>query len=71
MWSIHQTLAFSIKLGLRKGLRRVRMRRALSLGEEDRVANEIVDHLILSNWKFEEGPPVEGHGSNIMPPKES
>ena len=66
MWSLAQSLAFSIKLGLRKGLKRVCLRRALTDEQEQCVANEIVDYLKLANWKFEQGPPVEGHGANII-----
>jgi hypothetical protein len=67
MWSKRQTLQFTIKLGLRKGLALIRgMRRSLTDAEQDRVAGAIVEHLELSNWKIEEGPPLPGHGTNIQ-----
>ena len=66
MWSKRETLQFTIKLGLRKGLALIRgMRRSLTDDEQDRVADTIVKHLELSNWKIEEGSPQPGHGSNI------
>jgi hypothetical protein len=42
------------------------MRRALTDDDQDRVAEAIVKHLELSNWKIEEGPPQPGHGPNIL-----
>jgi hypothetical protein len=58
MWSKRETLQFTIKLGLRKGLALIRgMRRSLTDDEQDRVAKAIADHLELSNWKIDEGPP--------------
>jgi hypothetical protein len=54
MWSKRETLQFSVKLGLRKGLSRIRgMRRSLTDEQQDRVADAIVEHLELSNWKIE------------------
>jgi hypothetical protein len=67
MWSKRETLQFTVKLGLRKGLARIRgMRRALTDEQQDRVAEAIVDHLELSNWKIEEGSPQPGHGPKLM-----
>jgi hypothetical protein len=55
-------------MGLRKGLTRIRgMRRALTDDEQDTIAKEIVEHLELSNWKIEAGPPIVGHGPGLMP----
>jgi hypothetical protein len=66
MWSKRETLQFTIKLGLRKGLGLIRgMRRSLTDDEQDRVAEAIVKHLELSNLKIEEGPPQPGHGTNL------
>jgi hypothetical protein len=45
------------------------MPRALTYDEQDTVAKEIVEHLELSNWKIEQGPPLGGHGANFMPAK--
>jgi hypothetical protein len=64
MWSKRETLQFTVKLGLRKGLRLIRgMRRALTDEEQERVAHAIVEHLELSNWKIDQGPALEGHGT--------
>jgi hypothetical protein len=68
MWSTADDVRFSVTLGLRKGLKLVRgMRRALTEDEQTKVTRAIVDHLELSNWNFEHGPPREGHGPRIMP----
>jgi hypothetical protein len=49
MWSKRETLQFTVKLGLRKGLAVIRgMRRSLSDAEQERVAGAIVEHLELS-----------------------
>jgi hypothetical protein len=46
MWSKRESLQFTVKLGLRKGLRLIRgMRRSLTDDEQDRVAHAIVEHL--------------------------
>lgn len=67
MWTTAEHLRFSVMLGLRKGLKLVRgMRRALTEDEQVKVAQAIVDDLELNNWRFEQGPPREGHGPNIM-----
>ena len=69
MWTTAQDLRFCIKMGLRKGLARIRgMRRALTEDEQDTVAKEIVEHLELSNWKIEPGEPLRGHGQGVIPP---
>jgi hypothetical protein len=68
IWSKHESLQFTVKLGLRKGLALLRgMRRALTEDEQDRVASAIVEHLELSNRKIEESPLQPGHG--ISPPR--
>jgi hypothetical protein len=67
MWTKTEHLIFSVKLGLRKGLRLVRgMRRSLTDDEQVMIAQAIVKDLQLNNWKFEEGPPLEGHGPKLM-----
>jgi hypothetical protein len=43
------------------------MRRTLDDEQQDRVAQVIVEHLELTNWKIEPGPEPEGHGPNLMP----
>jgi hypothetical protein len=64
MWSKRETLQFTIKLGLRKGLALIRgIRRSLTGDEQERVADAIVEHLELSNWKIQEGSPQPGHGA--------
>jgi hypothetical protein len=71
MWSTAEDLRFCVKMGLRKGLARIRgMRRSLTDDEQDTIAKEIVEHLALSNWKIEAGPPLGGHGPGLMPRKE-
>ena len=68
MWTKIDDLRFSVKMGLRKGLARIRgMRRALTDDEQETVAKEIVEHLELCNWKIEPGEPLRGHGSNFIP----
>ena len=44
------------------------MRRSLTEDEQNKVADAIVN-LQSSNWKIEQGPPLGGHGTNLMPPK--
>jgi hypothetical protein len=66
MWSKRESVQLTIKLGLRKGLALIRgMRRSLTDEQQDRVAEAIVKHLELSNWKIEQGPPQPGHGTNL------
>jgi len=68
MWTTVQDLRFCVKMGLRKGLARIRgLRRALTDDEQDTVAKEIVEHLELCNWKMDPGEPLRGHGSNFTP----
>jgi hypothetical protein len=69
MWTTAQDLRFSVKMGLRKGLARIRrLRRTLTDDEQETVAKEIVEHLELCSWKIEPGEPLRGHGSNFIPP---
>jgi hypothetical protein len=42
-------------------------RGALTEEEQETVAKEIVEHLELSNWKIEQGPPLGGHGPGLTP----
>ena len=66
MWSKRETLQFTVKLGLRKGLRLIRgMRRALTDDEQEKIARAIVDDLERNNWRVEQGPPVKGHGPTL------
>jgi hypothetical protein len=68
MWTKFDDFRFCVKIGLRKGLARIRgMGRALTDDEQETVAKEIVEHLELSNWKIEPGEPLPGHGSNFTP----
>jgi hypothetical protein len=53
-------------MGLRRRLKLCRgMRRALTDDEQHKVADAIVEHLELHNWKIERGPTREGH-SRLM-----
>jgi hypothetical protein len=64
-----QELAFDIMMGLRKGLKLVRvMRRSMTEEEQQRVSSAIADHLELSNWKIQRGPPSRGGASLYRPP---
>jgi hypothetical protein len=55
---------------LRDGLKSIRgIRRTLTEDEQHKVADAIVAHLESHNWKIEKGPPVEGHGQYIIPPR--
>jgi hypothetical protein len=70
MWTRADDLRLSIVMGLRDGLRRIRgMRRSLTEDEQHKVADAIVQHLESHNWKIELGPPAEGHGQYIIPPR--
>jgi hypothetical protein len=61
MWTTRQLLQFSIRLGLRKGLKRIRgARRTFTEEEQDKIAEAIVEDLTRSNWKFEQGPSAVG-----------
>ena len=48
MWTAAEDLCFCVKMGLRKGLARIRgMRRALTDDEQETIAREIVVIMIL------------------------
>jgi hypothetical protein len=32
-------------------------------------AHSIADHVQSTNWKIKRGPPTEGHGQYIIPPR--
>jgi hypothetical protein len=36
---------------------------------QHKVARSIAEYLENSNWKIERGPPAEGHGQFITPPR--
>lgn len=62
-WTSRDDLRLTIRMGLTRGLTRVRgMRRQLSEEERDRIADAIIDQLDLSNYSVEPRPPVAGHG---------
>jgi hypothetical protein len=68
MWTRADELRLSVVMGLRAGLSLIRgMRRSLTEEEQDKVADAIVKHLESTNWKIEQGPPIEGHGQRILP----
>ena len=68
MWTAAEDLCFCVKIGLRKGLARIRgMRRSLTEDEQEVIAKQIVEHLALSNWKIEAGRPLGGHGPSLIP----
>lgn len=46
-----------------------RQRRPLDDREREIVAQSIVEYLKLSNWKFERGPPLEGHAQLAPKPR--
>jgi hypothetical protein len=49
------------------GLRLFRgTRRVLTDDEQHKVAAAIVEHLEAHNWKIEQGPARERHGTNLM-----
>jgi hypothetical protein len=65
MWTQRQLFQFSVKLGLRKGLKLIRgARRTFSEDEQEKIAEAIVEDLARSNWKIEQGSPVGG-GSHL------
>jgi len=43
---------------------------APALEYQDTIAQEIVEDLELCNWKIEQGLPLGGHGSSLIPKKE-
>jgi hypothetical protein len=50
MWTPRQLLQFSVKLGLRKGLKLIRgARRTFNEDEQDKIAGAIVEDLERSN----------------------
>jgi hypothetical protein len=70
MWTRADDLRLSVVMGLRAGLKSVRgMRRSLTEDEQHKVASAIVHHLESTNRKIEKGPPAEGHGQYLIPPK--
>ena len=72
MWSKTENLRFSVMLGLRKGLALIRgARRTFTEEEQKKIAAAIVDYLERSNWRFEQGPALQGHGQQIAPPRSS
>ena len=63
VWTATDSLRLSVVLGLRKGLSLCRgMRRQLSEEEQQWVAEAIITHLKLSNYRIEQGPPLQAHG---------
>jgi hypothetical protein len=61
MWTQRQVFQFSVKLGLRKGLKLIRgARRSFTEDEQDKIAEAIVEDLARSNWKIEQGSPAAG-----------
>jgi hypothetical protein len=70
MWTRADGPRLSVVMGLRDGFKSIRgMRRSLTEDEQHRIAEKIVAHLESTNWKIEKGPPVEGHGQYIIPPR--
>jgi hypothetical protein len=68
MWTRIEDPGFCVKMGLRKGLARVRgLRRAFTDDEQEVIAKMIVEHLELSNWQIEQGPPLGGPGPGLIP----
>jgi hypothetical protein len=66
MWSKADDLRLSVVMGLRRGLGLCRgMRRSLAEDEQHKVAGAIIEQLLRSNWKIEQGPMPEGH-SRLM-----
>jgi hypothetical protein len=54
-------------MGLRKGLSLIRgMRCALTEDEQHKVTTCIAEHLESTDWKIEQGKPLEGHGPHLM-----
>jgi hypothetical protein len=65
MWTTRQLFQFSVRLGLRKGLKLIHgARRIFMEDEQDKIAGTIVEDLERSNWKFEQGAPAGG-GSHL------
>jgi hypothetical protein len=65
-WTEQDSLRLSIVIGLRKGLSLCRgMRKTLTEEQQKTVADEIIKHLELSNWKIAQGPPLEDGARHI------
>jgi hypothetical protein len=45
------------------------MRRSLTEDDQHKIADAIAAQLRRSNWKIENGEPLEGHGQHLMPKK--
>jgi hypothetical protein len=70
-WTIRDDLRLTIKLGLTRGLARIRgLRRTLSEAERGRIADVITDQVLRSNYRIEAGAPAAGHGQNLRPADE-
>jgi len=70
VWSSRDDLRLTIRMGLTRGFKLVHgMRRQLSEEERDRIADAIIDQLMLSNYRVESGPPVSGHGGQSQTDK--
>ena len=70
MWTTRHLFQFSVRLGLRRGLKLIRgARRTFTEGEQDKIADAIVEDLERSNWRFEQGPPTLG-GSHLSGKKQ-
>jgi hypothetical protein len=70
MWTRSDDLRLTIVMGLRKGLSLIRgMRRSLTEDDQQKIADAIAEQLRRSNWKIEQGEPLEGQGHNLMPKK--
>jgi hypothetical protein len=68
-WTDDDELRLVMMLGLRKGLALVGgARRTFNEEEQKRIARAILDHLRLSNYRIEHGPPRTDH-SGLMPPR--
>lgn len=73
-WTEDDSLRLAIVMGLRDGLRLCHgMRRQLTEDEQNKVAGAIAAHLKLSNYRIEQGPPLEGHGGGwrFSPPEKT
>jgi hypothetical protein len=62
-WTIRDDLRLAIKMGLLKGLRRIRgLRRLLTDEEQNRIADAIADQLAMANLEVSAGKSLSGHG---------
>lgn len=67
-WTIRDDLRLTIRIGLTRGLSLVHgMRRKLAEEERNRVADAIIEQVLLSNYEITQGKPRDGHGSHLMP----